>query len=322
MLFNKSGTTLIQCPCGKSGAISIPTSVTCIGDGAFDSCTGLTSITIPSGVTTIGDSAFSDCTLLTGVTIPAGVTNIGDGVFFYCTSLTSITIPSGVTNIGDNAFFNCTLLTGVTIPAGVTSIGYDSFYGCGLTSLTIPSSVTIIGDSAFSFCTGLTSAYFLGNAPTMDSSVFAGTASGFKVYYYGSSNSGFTTPTWNGYTAVNLGNSPVVTWLTLNGFNTNTNLLSTPNNDGVSLLMDYALNLNPTKDQAPNLPKAVLTGGNLNYTFYAGNTDVSYQVEASTDLKTWSSAGVTVSAPDGNGNCTATVPRSSAPVFLRLVVTH
>ena len=84
--------------------------------------------------------------------------------------------------------------------------------------------------------------------------------------------------------------------------------------------MDYALNLDPTKNQAANLPKAVLAGGNLSYTYYAGNMDVSYQVQASSDLQTWSSTGVT--APDANGNCTATVPLSSGLRFFRLVVTH
>jgi len=99
-------------------------------------------------------------------------------------------------------------------------------------------------------------------------------------------------------------------------------LLSTPNNDGVSLLVDYALNLDPTKDQSPNVPKAVLTGGNLSYTFYVGNAYVRFRIQSSADLHTWSSAGVTVSAQDANGNCTATVPRFSGRCFMRLVVTH
>src|SRR6185369_6332772 len=47
---------------------------------AFNSCFGLTNVTIPNSVTSIGNNAFSYCTSLTNVTIPNSVTNIGVGV--------------------------------------------------------------------------------------------------------------------------------------------------------------------------------------------------------------------------------------------------
>ena len=46
-------------------SITIPDSVTTIGNSAFRGCTGLTSITIPDSVITIGNSAFEGCTNLT-----------------------------------------------------------------------------------------------------------------------------------------------------------------------------------------------------------------------------------------------------------------
>ncbi len=70
----------------------------------FHDCTGLTSVTIPNSVTSIGDGAFSDCSGLTSVTIPDSVTSIGDYAFSSCTGLTSVTIPDSVTSIGDGAF--------------------------------------------------------------------------------------------------------------------------------------------------------------------------------------------------------------------------
>ena len=120
----------------KITKVTIPDSVTSIGDRAFYKCTGLTSVTIGNSVTSIGDYAFYKCTGLTSVTIGNSVTSIGTYAFGYCTGLTSITIPDSVTSIGDRAFYDCTGLTSVTIGNSVTSIGEDAFSGCtGLTEI-------------------------------------------------------------------------------------------------------------------------------------------------------------------------------------------
>ena len=92
---------------------TIPNSVTTIGEGAFDDCTGLTSINIPNSVTTIGDEAFYGCSGLTSIDIPNSVTTIGDDAFWDCTGLTSINIPKSVTSIGDDAFYQCSGLKDV-----------------------------------------------------------------------------------------------------------------------------------------------------------------------------------------------------------------
>ena len=168
VLFNKSQTTLIQCPVGKAGSYTIPNGVTTIGNYAFSSCTSLTSVTIPSSVTTIGDLAFDNCTMLTAITVDTGnsVYSSVDSVLFNKNQTTliqcpvgkagSYTIPNGVTNIGDKAFQHCINLTGVTIPSGVTTIGDYAFDRCtSLTGVTIPSSVSNIGDYAFDNCTRL-----------------------------------------------------------------------------------------------------------------------------------------------------------------------
>ncbi len=61
--------------------LTIPNSVTKIGDRAFYGCSGLTSVTIPNSVTSIGYSAFAGCSGLTSVEIPDDVTCIGSGAF-------------------------------------------------------------------------------------------------------------------------------------------------------------------------------------------------------------------------------------------------
>ncbi|WP_415579135.1 leucine-rich repeat domain-containing protein, partial [Flavobacterium psychrophilum] len=79
----------------------------------------LTSVTIPNSVTTIGNGAFFNCSGLTSVTIPNSVTNIEDEAFGECSGLTSVTIPNSVTNIGDEAFGGCSSLR--TVNCHITS---------------------------------------------------------------------------------------------------------------------------------------------------------------------------------------------------------
>ena len=194
VLFTKDGKTLLCHPVRKTGAYSVPSGVTRIGDGAFSRCWRLTSVTLPSSVTTIGESAFSGCDGLTSVTIPSSVKSIGQQAFSSCWGLTSVTLGKSVTNVSYWAFASCnglasfavdtgnpsysekdgilftkdgkTLLlcpvgkTGsYSVPSGVKSIGNNAFAGCtGLTAVKIPSGVTNIGESAFSGCTNLVSA--------------------------------------------------------------------------------------------------------------------------------------------------------------------
>lgn len=153
--------------CTSLTSLIIPDGVTRIGWGACSGCTSLTSVTIPNSVTTIGGSAFDGCTSLKDVTIPDSVTDIGEYggyVFHNCTALTSVTISNSVRFIGDGTFLGCTSLTSVTIPNSVTSIGERAFYGCtSLKSATIPASVISIGERAFTYCESLTTVYYGGS---------------------------------------------------------------------------------------------------------------------------------------------------------------
>lgn len=88
---------------------------------------GLTAVSIPSSVTSIGNNAFGDCEYLTTVSIPNSVTRIEVHAFQGCKSLTSITLPNSVETIGEGAFYNCTGMTSFTIPNSVTSIDAEAF---------------------------------------------------------------------------------------------------------------------------------------------------------------------------------------------------
>ena len=136
--------------CGSLTRLDIPDSVTSIGSFAFSGCSALASVSIPESVSSIGSGAFHECKRLTSVAIPEGVSSIGDSTFWICESLESVSIPGSVASIGRNAFWRCKSLTSIIIPEGVTSIGDSAFYDCeGLTSVSIPSTMESIGSDAF-----------------------------------------------------------------------------------------------------------------------------------------------------------------------------
>lgn len=154
VLFSKDKKILIQYPAGKADQkYSIPSSVTEIGDGAFEGCK-INEVILPYGVENIGYLAFSDCYKLKKMNLPDSLKSIGDYAF-SSTGIENITIPNGLENIGEGVFSGSAL---TTLPAGLKSISGWMFYGCGnLTDITIPNGVTAIGESAFSFCDNLIS---------------------------------------------------------------------------------------------------------------------------------------------------------------------
>lgn len=156
----------------------------------------------------------------------------------------------------------------------------------------------------------------------MEDDVFRFAATGFKVYYF-DGKTGFTSPTWLGYQTVNMGlEIPSKTWLLANGFAENTDLNTDQNGDGVSLLMAYALGLDPNENLAGSLPQPTFAGDQMSISFHGSAEGIAYAVETSTDMQTWTAEGVTLSAPDGNGIRTATVGTDAPRRFLRLTVSH
>ena len=172
VLFNKSGTTLIDYPFGLGGTYAVPDGVTSIGEGAFVACANVSSVTMSDSVASIGASAFSHCTGLSNVAFDNNITNFGSDAFYDCIRLTCITIPNGIASIGDSVFFGCSGLTNVTIPNGVTSIGASAFDGSGLTTVSIPTTVTNIGYQAFGL-THLTNIAIPSGVVTIGATAFA-----------------------------------------------------------------------------------------------------------------------------------------------------
>ena len=109
--------------------INIKDGTLVINNSVFSNCSNLTSITLPNSLTKVGDYAFYRCSGLTSIDIPNNVTSIGKYAFQNCIGLTYIDIPNNVTSIGADAFYQCSGLT--TIVSEIENpfeIGTNVFY--------------------------------------------------------------------------------------------------------------------------------------------------------------------------------------------------
>lgn len=163
-------------------SITIPDSVTNIGNSAFYNCTGLTNITLGTGVITIGTNAFQSCNGLTNIFLPASVASIGNQAFIACANLTAINVDASNTAYSSVAgiLFDRNQTTLIQCPGGqtgsvmvsntVASIGNWAFAYCaGITNVVIPASVTNIGFEAFKFCWHLSAITADTNNPSFSS---------------------------------------------------------------------------------------------------------------------------------------------------------
>ena len=136
--------------------ISLPESVTSIGNYAFANCDNLPEVVIPETVTNIGEGAFSDCENVEKVVWSDKLTEIPKYTFKNCVSLKDINFGN-VQSIGTSAFDTCTSLTSVNIPDSVTNIGDHAFSGCSsLVIDKLPTNVTVYDDGVFNECKAFT----------------------------------------------------------------------------------------------------------------------------------------------------------------------
>lgn len=83
---------------------------------------GLKSVALPSTVTTLGERAFETCRSLETVSLNEGLLTIGDFAFDYNRALIEIIIPSTVINMNESVFAECTELTAVKFEGNAPTV--------------------------------------------------------------------------------------------------------------------------------------------------------------------------------------------------------
>ncbi len=183
-----------------------------IGEDAFASTPFVTSITIPASVTKIGDPSFSALPKLAKLTVAEDSVGflVQDDVLYHKKMKTvycypqgkagdSFTLPDSITTIGAKAFYNTQLKTvvmgdkvtkvlasafensanleSVTFSAKLSQIYERAFSGCGsLKSVALPESLTSIAAGAFRQCASLEEISVPAGVGVLDAEAFDGCA--------------------------------------------------------------------------------------------------------------------------------------------------
>ncbi len=148
VVYNIGLTDILFYPNEKEGAYIVPDTVLAIRSSTFANRKGLTEITIPASVTSVGENAFNGCTALKKVTFlePEGGETAEDltieaRAFYGCTQLSDIELPDRLVHLGLNCFYNCDGLESIHFPKNLARIDavaetsstpahWDIFQGC------------------------------------------------------------------------------------------------------------------------------------------------------------------------------------------------
>ena len=139
---------------------------TSIGEAAFFEGGKITTLTIPNTVTTIGNQAFEACTALTDVTFTGTnadkvqLSSLGEKAFKDCYKLVNFNLQTetpNFTSMGDYCFERCHELSTTAVNSNIlrcfkgTTINQGVFRCCctGLTEVIIPSTITTIKNKGF-----------------------------------------------------------------------------------------------------------------------------------------------------------------------------
>ena len=161
-----------------TGTLTIPDSVTAIGEGAFANVEGLKTIIIPSTVKRIEMNAFRNNQTLETVIMQEkdgqGVEYIGSYAFMECPNLITVQMANSVKEMRGQAFYYCTNLMNIKISTSLNTIENYAFAGCkNLQQIEFPEGIININDYAFNECSNLETIKFSSTIESITGTAFA-----------------------------------------------------------------------------------------------------------------------------------------------------
>ena len=138
--------------------ITLPSTITKIGNDAFYQCKNLQTFEAPiyRSVESIGYRAFTDCSSMKEIIIPSSVGSIGHSSFWHCTGKLTVYNSTVMSSDGiypfRNSDFNEVIINS-DVPDGPASSMYGVFSDCEkLEKVTLSERVMTVGTYAFHFC--------------------------------------------------------------------------------------------------------------------------------------------------------------------------
>ena len=157
--------TEVFCERSDVTSVTLPEGLEYIGNKAFYG-TGITSLSLPNSITGLGDMALASCPALANINIGTGVSEVSSNAFINCPNLATITVAADNTSlkaVGDVLLSASGTTLYVCAPKGATTGNY-----------TVPSGVKFVNDNAFAYCNQLTSITFPSTMVSSSSDLFIG----------------------------------------------------------------------------------------------------------------------------------------------------
>lgn len=135
--------------CSRLKKVTVPGTVTSIGEYAFYMAANLEEAILQEGVQSLGSFVFAGCTSLRNAVLPDSVTQLGASGFQDCPSLENVRLSAGLKEICHYMFANSKLDNVLVIPEGVTELEWYVFSNFECEKVILPNTLTSIGDRAF-----------------------------------------------------------------------------------------------------------------------------------------------------------------------------